>query len=235
MNLDPSVIIPCKGYIVTRPGPKENTDEAHRVTRLNVGCGRYLYKDCVNLDLSDAVNPDVVWDVTRFPWPFEDDTFDSAYCSHLLEHLEHPLPFMQELARVCAPNAIAMFKLPYGSSDNAWEDPTHKRMYFIDSFGYFSQAAYANADYGYRGDWTVKERELRLMRGKQFHEYNNDLPQLLGLVMTHRNVVEEFKVVVQNVKPPRNPNEAREAAPISFFIPQESKESTIVVPPSAKH
>jgi SAM-dependent methyltransferase len=218
--------IPCKGYMVVRD------DQPRRVARLNLGCGGMKFTDCVNVDKNGILNPDVQLDLDRMNrWPFEDDTFNSVYASHILEHLTRPLSMMQELSRVCAPNAIAIIKVPYGSSDNAFEDPTHQRPYFLDSFLYFSQAAYTGADYGYRGDWTVVDRQLRLVAGKDLHNYEHDLNALMGLVMTHRNIVEEFKVVLRNVKPIRLPATAHESAPISFNIPQPVP----AVSPAANH
>lgn len=206
----------CFGYEVPRDGV------LRRVTRLNVGCGLTRYMDCCNVDISTEVDADVVMDITQFPWPFQADTFSSVYCSHVLEHIREPLPFMQELARVCCPGAVAVFKLPYGSSDNAWEDPTHYRPYFLDSFGYFSQAAYGGADYGYKGDWSGVTRELRLFPDKGFEQLKDRLEELLGIVMTMRNVVEEYKVVMRNIKPPRSPAVARESCPITFaFSPSK--------------
>lgn len=211
-------VVPCKGYMMRR----RDGDLPVRLTRLNLGCGATTYKECVNVDVSLNVAADVILDLdTAALWPFEENTFNQVYASHILEHLKHPLRAMENLHRVCAPGAVAVFKLPYGSSDNAWEDPTHIRPYFLDSFGYFSQAAYGGADYGYRGDWTVVERELHLWEDKDLESYKDDLQQLLGLVMTHRNIVREFKVVLRCVKPIRSPAEAREAAPISFAFPRQ--------------
>jgi SAM-dependent methyltransferase len=201
-------VIPCKGY-VGRDGVRR--------TRLNLGCGTTKYVECVNIDISPSVEPDVILDLnTAALWPFEPDTFNQVYASHILEHIRDPLRMMENLWRVCAPGAIAVFKLPYGSSDNAWEDPTHVRPYFLDSFGYFSQAAYGGADYGYRGDWSIVERALHLWEDKDLESFKDDLQQLLGVVMTHRNIVREFKVVLRCIKPARDPANAREAAPISF-------------------
>lgn len=200
----------CLGYEVVRD------DQLRRVTRINIGCGNTRYLDCCNIDISPEVGPDVIMDVTQRPWPFQADTFSSVWCSHVLEHLRDPLPFMEELARVCCPGAVAVFKLPYGSSDNAWEDPTHVRPYFLDSFGYFSQAAYAGADYGYRGDWSGIKRELVIKAGRGYEAFKDDLEALLACVMVQRNVVDEMKVVIRNIKPPRSPVDAKEACPITF-------------------
>lgn len=219
--------IKCLGYEVVRD------DQLVRVTRLNLGCGWRGFIDCCNVDISADVQPDVVCDLTQRPWPFQADTFSSVFCSHLLEHIRDPLAFMEELARVCAPGAVAMFKVPYGSSDNAWEDPTHARPYFLDSFGYFSQGAYGGADYGYRGDWTIMKRELLIRGNRGFEQLSNDLETLLGVVMIQRNVVDEMKVIVRNVKPIRIPSMAREASPISFqFQPQTQQAANSKETPS---
>jgi SAM-dependent methyltransferase len=207
----------AKGVEVTRDGEKV------RVYRLNPGCGAKRFLDCANLDRDEAWEPDFVGNL-ELPGMhpsvpvFPDDTFDSVYCSHTLEHIWNPLVFLQELHRICVSNAIAIFRVPYGSSDNAWEDPTHVRPYFLDSFGYFSQAAYGGADYGYRGDWAVVKRELLIRPGLGMERYLDDLETLLGFVMSHRNIVEELKVTIRCVKPIRTPGTFREGAPIEFVF-----------------
>lgn len=217
----------CLGYEVVR------NDQLQRVTRLNVGCGHTRYLDCCNVDISSVVEPDVVFDFTKHPWPFQADTFSSVYCSHVLEHISEPLPFMEELARVCCHGAVAMFRLPYGSSDNAWEDPTHVRPYFLDSFGYFSQAAYGGADYGYKGDWTTIKRELTIRQDRGYEAFREDLEALLAIVMVQRNVVDEYKVIARNIKPPRSPAQAREASPISFQFQGEAQPAVSTTTPDA--
>ena len=78
---------------------------------------------------------------------------------------------MQELFRIAQPDGKMIIRVPYGSSDDAYEDPTHIRQYFIGSFGYYSQPYYWRADYGYRGDWQAKN--ITLVVGKRFVEGNN--------------------------------------------------------------
>jgi predicted SAM-dependent methyltransferase len=124
--------------------------------RLHLGCGRTIMPGWVNLDMMPGMGVDVAHDLDRCdvtPLPFEADTFDEFLASHLFEHLRNPLPFMQELHRIAKPGAMATFRVPYGSSDDAMEDPTHVRLCFLNTFGFFSQPFYWRADYGYRGDW----------------------------------------------------------------------------------
>ena len=138
----------------------------------------------------------------EIPLPFETDSFDEFLASHLFEHLRNPLPFMQELHRIAKVGAKAVFRVPYGSSDDAMEDPTHVRLCFLQTFGYFSQPFYWRADYGYRGDWQT--RQIRLLVSRK--RYNGKTPQeIMADVSQLRNVVQEMIVELIAVKPIREP------------------------------
>jgi len=148
---------------------------------------------------------DVVADLDRcgeVPLPFEDDAFDEFLASHLFEHLRNPLPFMQELHRIAKPGAKAVFRVPYGSSDDAMEDPTHVRLCFLQTFAYFSQPLYWRADYGYRGDW--KTELIRLLVSKKRYQGKSH-QEVMEDVMRVRNVVQEMIVELVAVKPIREP------------------------------
>lgn len=110
--------------------------------KLNVGCGRDILPEWINLDYAALRGIDVVYDLERcaeIPMPFEDDSIDEFLLSHVIEHIRNSMPMMQELHRIAKPGALARIRLPHGASDDAWEDPTHVRSYFQQSFGYFSQ------------------------------------------------------------------------------------------------
>ena len=173
--------------------------------RLHLGCGRTILPEWINLDTYPAPGVDVVADLDRCkesPLPFEDNTIDEFLASHLFEHLRNPLPFMQELHRVAKPGAKALFRVPYGSSDDALEDPTHVRPCFLQTFSYFSQPLYWRADYGYRGDWQTELITLlvnqKRYQGKSPQEIMEDVHHL-------RNVVREMIVQLVAVKPIRPP------------------------------
>lgn len=162
--------------------------------RLHLGCGRTILPDWVNLDLQAGPGVDVVADLDRChecPLPFEADTFGEFLASHLFEHLRNPLPFMQELHRIAKPGAQAVFRVPYGSSDDAVEDPTHVRLCFLNTFSFFSQPFYWRADYGYRGDWQTDCIRLKVSSQR----YKGKSPQeVMDDVMHLRNVVREMVV-----------------------------------------
>jgi ubiquinone/menaquinone biosynthesis C-methylase UbiE len=171
--------------------------------KLHLGCGKTIKEGWINIDVIPLPGVDVVVDLDKcdtVPLPFEESSIDEFLCSHLLEHLSHPLDFMQELYRVAKPEAKAVFKVPYGSNDIAFEDPTHVRPYFLGSFGYFSQPYYYGSDYGYRGDWRTDKIDL-MVSAEKFH--GKAANQIFYDINTYRNIVLEMIVTLRAVKPIR--------------------------------
>lgn len=174
--------------------------------RVNLGCGRDVIEGWKNVDIVPTPGVDVVADVSRSR-PFDEDSVDAFHASHVLEHVPAILPFMENCWRMARPGALFMARVPYGSSDDADEDPTHVRRFFLGSFGYFGQPYYWRADYGYRGDWRVKGLTLRFGRNT-FAEpivAGPATPTQLWTVMHYRNIVTEMAVVLEAVKPAREP------------------------------
>lgn len=183
---------------------KTRREEAGNL-KLHLGCGRNILAGWVNLDSHPLPGVDVVFnldDCRHTPLPLPVDSVDEILASHVIEHLSHPLSFMQELHRVARPGAKAVFRVPYGSSDEAFEDPTHVRQYFINSFGYFSQPYYWRADYGYRGDWATEVVTLVVDARKYA---GKDAAHVMSEVHGLRNVVKEMIVELKAVKPIRAP------------------------------
>jgi SAM-dependent methyltransferase len=168
--------------------------------RLNLGCGRDIRDGWVNIDSAALPGVDHVVDFDDKPvLPFADDSAAASEGSHVIEHLQAPLPFMQELWRVTEPGGQAVFRCPYGSTDDADEDPTHVRRMFHGSWGYFGQPHYWRADYGYRGDWQPVQ--VRLFVFPEFAGYTD--PELQAAIRSRRNVVAEMTATLRCVKPRR--------------------------------
>ncbi|MDR0477489.1 MAG: methyltransferase domain-containing protein [Desulfobulbaceae bacterium] len=167
----------------------------------------------INLDSARLPGIDIIADLEQcaeIPLPIADNSIDEILMSHVIEHIRAPLPLMQELHRIARPRAKTIIRVPYGSSDDAWEDPTHVRAYFLQSFGYFSQPYYWRADYGYRGDWQPMEITLKLNK-KRFASMSQ--PAMLAVVNQERNVVSEMIGVLEAVKPPRQPRRELQTLP----------------------
>jgi SAM-dependent methyltransferase len=181
---------------------------------LNLGCGRSPLAGWVNVDMTAMPGVDVVanLDTCRtVPLPFADDSVSQLRMSHVLEHIGDTLALMQELHRVAEPGAVLTIRAPYGSSDDAFEDPTHRQRFFLNSFAYFSQPAYWRADYGYRGDWSIDQTTL-LVRKSENEGLTADA--VVRKVHQLRNVVAEMVVVLKAVKPIRPADRALQTTPV---------------------
>jgi SAM-dependent methyltransferase len=198
--------------------PGEISRTPPTAARLNLGCGTQHRAGWVNLDARPLPGVDVVADLDACadtPLPFADDSFDEFHASHLLEHLQHPLPFMQELHRIARPGALLEIRVPYGSSDDADLDPTHVRRYFVRSFKYFTQGAYRNFDYGYRGDWEPVRIDL-IIDGARYAGVDD--AEVLERIQSHRNVVQEMRAFLRAVKPAREPGVPPGAPPLVRLV-----------------
>lgn len=80
---------------------------------LHIGCGNVILpKPFENLDTRQLQGVDHV--SQAFPLPFEDDTFDLVYSSHVLEHFtrEQTQPVINEWVRVLKPGGILRLSVP---------------------------------------------------------------------------------------------------------------------------
>lgn len=177
--------------------------------RLNLGCGRDVREGWVNIDCTPMPGVDYVVDFDDKPvLPFDDDSVTYSEGVHVIEHLRDPLPFMEELWRVTRPGGRAVFRCPYGSTDDADEDPTHVRRMFAGSWGYFGQPHYWRASYGYAGDWQPERVTLFVFPGLQ----DATDGELASMVRFQRNVVAEMEASLRCVKPARAASRDLQAA-----------------------
>lgn len=77
--------------------------------KLNLGCGFNKKKDFLNVDKFEGAQPDLVYDLTQTPWPWEDSSVDEVHFDFSLEQMgdkpQDLLNIMKELYRVCEPHA----------------------------------------------------------------------------------------------------------------------------------
>lgn len=186
-------------------------------TRLHLGCGRTILPGWVNVDRAALPGVDLVADLDdcrTTPLPFGPDSVAEFRLDHVLEHIRDSLALFEEMHRVAEPGARAVVRVPHGSSDDASEDPTHVRRLFPGSFLYFAQPAYSRADYGYRGDWQARAVVLAVPR---VPHQDMAREEILERVNALRNTVLEMTVVLEAVKPPREPRFELLARPPVFI------------------
>src|SRR3989339_787058 len=125
--------------------------------KLNLGCGRDIRKGYVNLDSAPLKGVDAVHDMDKFPYPFKDNQFTEVIANHVLEHVQNLMKVMQELSRICKPNAIIKVRVPFYHSHGAFQDPTHKIFFTMDTFDYFTHSTFF--DYYAKAKFVIVKRE----------------------------------------------------------------------------
>ncbi len=107
---------------------------------LDVGCGDHKKVPwAVGLDIVKTAAADVVHDLNRYPWPFEDNSFDLIVASHVVEHIDDILTLCGELHRIAKPGALVRIATPHYTSPDAWADPTHRHAFGFRSFEFVAR------------------------------------------------------------------------------------------------
>lgn len=108
--------------------------------KLDLACGQNRREGFTGVDCVDGENVDLVVDLERYPWPFEDDSVDELHCSHFIEHVPDLCGFIDEAWRVAKDDATFTIVCPYYTSIRAWQDPTHVRGITEVTFYYFQRS-----------------------------------------------------------------------------------------------
>jgi SAM-dependent methyltransferase len=112
--------------------------------------GKERWEDLITLDNNPHHKPEVLWDLTRLPLPFEDNQFDEIHAYEVLEHTgaqgDYRFFFAQfsEFWRILKPDGKLFGSCPHWKSVWAWGDPSHTRVIQKEQFMFLSQQEYKN-------------------------------------------------------------------------------------------
>jgi SAM-dependent methyltransferase len=88
--------------------------------RIDLGCGTKKQPGFIGLDHFGLPGVDHVLDLTADPFPFDDESVDSVFSSHFIEHIEEPNHVFEEIGRVCRDGARIEFWTPYAWTNEAF-------------------------------------------------------------------------------------------------------------------
>jgi len=175
--------------------------------KLNIGCGLGRLDGYVNVDISPAVDPDIVLDACT-PWPWDDGTISEVQAIHVLEHMANLNGFMVEAYRCMADGAELRIVVPHPRHDCFLGDPTHVRPIIEGTLHLYDRALCQQwRDEGY------SNTPLALMLGVDFRtvhalavlepdweEIGRREPERLKFAMRHyNNVISQLEFVLRKV------------------------------------
>lgn len=128
----------------------------NRERKLNLGCGTDSKKGWVNLDSSPLPGVDVVHDITKIPLPFADEEFDEILCQDILEHMDY-IPVLRDLYRILKKGGSLTIRVPHFTSKHNFIDPTHQRLFSVNTFDFFVKNSALKEKRGYYFDFAFSQ------------------------------------------------------------------------------
>lgn len=124
--------------------------------KLNLGCGEFKKEGFINVDIRPETKPEVVWDLNKFPYPFETGEFELIEADHVIEHLNDPFGAMKELHRILKDGGKLIVRVPHFS--RGFTHPDHRRGFDL-SFPYYFDRRFKAGYMGY--DFFLEGQRLR--------------------------------------------------------------------------
>jgi hypothetical protein len=107
--------------------------------KLNLGCGKTVLSGFVNVDCETGDGVDKVWDLNKFPYPWETSSIDEIRMEDVLEHLEKPKETIWELWRIGKNGARVQIIVPWHKYKPHMpkSNPEHKHIFAPEWFTAF--------------------------------------------------------------------------------------------------
>ena len=106
--------------------------------KLDLGCGpRKISPDFIGIDNSKMPGVDLRLNLENAILPFENNSVDYIFASHVLEHIQNYVPLVEELWRIMKPGGKLEVVVPHYKHECAFTDPTHVRFFTRKSFHLF--------------------------------------------------------------------------------------------------
>lgn len=140
---------------------------------LDVGCGKMPYRkyilqnseitEYIGVDIEseigyhEKVKPDHFWDGNTLPFP--DNSYDTIFCTEVLEHVPDTLSFLKETNRVLKPGGVFFFTTPF-----LWplHDVPHDefRLTPFSMERYFKSSGFENFEINPLGGWHASLAQI---------------------------------------------------------------------------
>lgn len=119
-------------------GILKNGKSHNESVKLDLGCGKQKKEDFIGLDIKAMPGVDIVCDITK-GISLQNNSVQYVIADNLMEHIgDEFIDVMNDIWRICKPEAIVKIIVPGVHTSAAFQDPTHKRFFVQETFDYFN-------------------------------------------------------------------------------------------------
>jgi glycosyltransferase involved in cell wall biosynthesis len=132
--------------------------------KLYLGAGQKRLPGYTHVDIQDGEGMDVVYDLNRLPWPWQDNSVSIIVAEDVVEHLEiNLLSFCNEAWRVLTRFGELFIRTPHHQGDSSFIDPTHHWHLNQQSFEYLDLERHWGRTYPHYTDrkWRILSLGIR--------------------------------------------------------------------------
>jgi SAM-dependent methyltransferase len=146
---------------------------------LDLGCGNAKVEGAVGVEITALSGVDVIADLSHFPYPFADNTFDEIHMLDVIEHIPNTIRVMEEIWRMAVPDAHVFIRVVNWNHRYTAMDPTHVRAFTENSFDFFGKRAgrsyYTQARFDVeRVEHFFNPRVARRLRSRRLMRFLSD-------------------------------------------------------------
>jgi ubiquinone/menaquinone biosynthesis C-methylase UbiE len=148
--------------------------------KLDLGCGTRKKEGFVGVDSIKFDGVDVVLDLGKEKWPWENDSVDEIHASHFMEHLtaEERVFCVNEMYRVMKKGAKATIVVPHWASSRAYGDMTHKWppvsefwFYYLNKEWCANNAPHSGYTCDFDATWGYSVNQFLTVKNQEFRDF----------------------------------------------------------------
>jgi len=169
--------------------------------KIDLGCGKEKPDGYIGVDIIKNNSVDIVHNCEK-GLPFDNDYADEIRSWDFLEHIsrKNVIHIMNEIWRVLKPGGKFIFKVPDAErGPGAFQDPTHKSFWVINSFKYYENTYYQDS-YGIKAHFKIDE--IRSTQYLDENHYWGPNTALFGTMTAIKDDMPEMKEIEEVQKQP---------------------------------